>query len=160
MADKKLSQKDVARLVRSHGMCCGFNVDTREYRVSFPRVQGTSPADIEATAHYTDDPQDAIGTAQAMSQPGWKHPIIGATPAVDPTDGIEATVESLVEPEDGTTRYGPVVRAIADRLNRWELLGGPIQEVHDALFNCLRTAEDIACTLDSLVVAALAKEGK
>lgn len=147
---RKLSIKDTARLVRSHGMCCGFNTHTREFRISHPRVRGVTPEHIENTAHYTNDPEDAIRTARVMASP----PTVVAGPALDSVADVEAAIAELVEPDGSRfTQYGVAIRAMADRLNCWEAMSGAdhIQDLHDSLFDALRSIEGLACTLDEQV---------
>jgi hypothetical protein len=42
-----------------------WNADLHEYRVAY---KGLLPAREEAMAYYTDDPEDAIGTARTMER--------------------------------------------------------------------------------------------
>lgn len=50
----------VKATIHGMGMSVQWNSDTREFRVNFP-------GGAEATAYYTNDADDAIGTAKAMS---------------------------------------------------------------------------------------------
>lgn len=55
--------------IRALGLTASRNPDTRDYRVTYTKVDaavmGTTPEDA---AHYTNDADDAIGTANAMAR--------------------------------------------------------------------------------------------
>jgi hypothetical protein len=160
MAIKKMTVKATIAAVRALGMCCSHNAGAKEFRVSHPRVRGTNPADIEATAYYTNDGEDAVSTARTMSQP---RPDASPAPrAGGPLDNeAEMAVCALVEPDGAKyTRYAAVLIAMADQLNGWRLLDDPkLQAFHDDLFKRLRDATVVAEALDAGIAAANGCEG-
>lgn len=56
----KLTIKATIQAIRALGLTCGRTL-SGEFRINFPK-----PHNTENNAYYTDDPQDAIGTAIAM----------------------------------------------------------------------------------------------
>ena len=58
---EKMNLSQTVAAVKAQGLTCKWLPDTQEFRVNV-RL-GT-----EATAYYTQDPADAIGTARAMAQ--------------------------------------------------------------------------------------------
>ena len=60
MRGEAMNTSQVLTAVRAMGMTCRY--DNGEYRVNIPTAWGGS----EATAYYTNDADDAIGTARIM----------------------------------------------------------------------------------------------
>lgn len=58
-----MTQNLTLAAIREYGLFASFDTETREYRVNLPAYAGGT----EATAYYTDDALDALGTAQRMA---------------------------------------------------------------------------------------------
>ena len=61
--DKGMTIKQTLDTIRAMGLSARYNSEYKEYRIT---VKGLKPAMSEACAYYTNDSNDAIGTAQCM----------------------------------------------------------------------------------------------
>lgn len=84
---------------------------------------------------------------QDHAPPGW----VGGQPQHE----VEERALQLVEPEDGTTRYGEVLEALANRLNCWHLTGNNrVEQAREELRILLLDAALMGSDLDKLVESA------